>query len=201
MQQADAERLRLVRLRWRLRGAWQWPTFTIAVVADCVLVHLLPISGSATGLVPALLLAGFANLVAVAVLAPLAAIPLRRARRDLPRVIARDYAGTALIVLVAALLALLGALHHPAVVAHRRDVVALSTAVRAYVDQHADASHRQRLARADTLQLDARLYRTCVPGGAGEPALCLVVDTSTSPPGLRVDPSHAPNTTLGHPFG
>ena len=46
------------RLRWRMRGAWLWPSFAIAVFGDAVLMHELPLSGDSTGLFPALLEAG-----------------------------------------------------------------------------------------------------------------------------------------------
>ena len=51
-------------------------------------------AGEGTDLVGGLLLAGFLNLVVVAVLAPLAGTLLRRSRPDLPAVVAGDYAGT-----------------------------------------------------------------------------------------------------------
>ena len=56
---ADGLQTRLRRLRWRLRGAWLWPTFAVAMVVDAVLLHMLPIAGDGgTGWVPAFLLAG-----------------------------------------------------------------------------------------------------------------------------------------------
>ncbi|HWI73270.1 MAG TPA: hypothetical protein VNT55_15040, partial [Baekduia sp.] len=61
------------RLRWRMRGATLWPAFAVAVVADGVLLNELPISGDGgPGLFAAVILAGFANLIVIAVLAPLA---------------------------------------------------------------------------------------------------------------------------------
>src|SRR3954470_13477708 len=86
------------RLRWRLRGAWQWPAFGLAVAVEAVLLDALPVWGDGVGgLVPGVLLAASLNLVVVAVVAPLAGLALRRRRRDLPRAIAADYAGTVLV--------------------------------------------------------------------------------------------------------
>src|SRR5213076_1553554 len=79
------ERASLTRLRWRLRGAWMWPAFVALTVADALLLHQLPIATDGVDVVPALLLAGFLNLVVVAVAAPLAGRLLRRRRPDLPR--------------------------------------------------------------------------------------------------------------------
>ena len=36
------------RLRWRMRGAWQWPAFAVLMVADVILITRLPFyAGSA----------------------------------------------------------------------------------------------------------------------------------------------------------
>ena len=87
------ESVRLRRLRWRLRGAWQWPTFVVLTVVDAVLLVRLPFQGEGADLFGALIVAGFFNVLAVALLAPLGGMLLRRRRRDLPFMIARDYAG------------------------------------------------------------------------------------------------------------
>ena len=55
---------------------------------------MLPISGDGPGgVLPGVLLAGFANLILIAAVAPLAGHWLRRRRPDLPRVVAQNYAG------------------------------------------------------------------------------------------------------------
>lgn len=40
---------RLTRLRWRVRGAWQWPAFVLLTLADAALLHWLPLAGEGTG--------------------------------------------------------------------------------------------------------------------------------------------------------
>jgi len=190
------DRASLRRLRWRLRGAWMWPAFLVLTPVAALLVHANPISGDDTGFVPALLLAGFLNLLAVAVLAPLLALALRRRRPDLPTIVARDDAGAALVVVVTAALAVAGALHAPAVDrAHARER-ARASAVHDFVVGQAPAEYRARLALADTVRIDAALSRTCIPGAAPRRRLCLYVDTSQDPPGIRVDPSRSPNDEL-----
>jgi hypothetical protein len=200
MQHASDERLGLTRLRWRLRGAWQWPTFVVAVGADTLLLHLLPIAGNSTGVAAAALLGLFFNLVAVAVLAPLLGSLLRRVRGDLPRIVARDYAGTALLTATAALIALLGVLHQPAVDAHDRMFRSLSDAVRGFVELRAPAGVQRNVNQADVLQLDAVLFRACVPGPTRR-AWCMLVDTAGPKPRIRLDSSSSPNSTFGHPIG
>src|SRR3954469_23455904 len=78
------------RLRWRMRGAWQWPLFGLLTVADAVLIARLPFAAEGPDALGAILLAGVFNLLVVGVLAPLPALAVRRRRRDLPVVVARD---------------------------------------------------------------------------------------------------------------
>jgi len=69
----QVERLWASRLRWRLRGAWQWPAFGVLTVVDAVLLTRLPFYEEGPGtFVAGLLVATFANLLAVAVIGPLA---------------------------------------------------------------------------------------------------------------------------------
>ena len=78
------ESLWRARLRWRWRGALLWPLFVSLTIVDALLLGRLPLSGEqGTDLVPALLLAGFFNLLVVAVLGPLASVLLHRRRPDL----------------------------------------------------------------------------------------------------------------------
>lgn len=186
------------RLRWRLRGATLWPLFATLTVADAVLLSFLPIAGRHTGLAGGLLLAMFLNLVAVAGLGRAAAAVLRRLRPDLPRVIAEDRAGTALLLVVAAALLTLGLAHAPARRAADRADRVQRDVVRAYVLAHGDPVHRAHLRAMDTEQESDTLFRTCVPGNPahGVPPLCLLVDTDVSPPRVRVDADRTPNRHL-----
>lgn len=191
------ERVWTSRLRWRMRGAWMWPAFAGLTLLDGLALHARPIAGERTDLVSGLLLAAFFNLVVVAVIAPLAGALLRRRRGDLPRVVATDYAGTALMLLVTAGVLAAGAIHHPKVEERQRDFRAQAAAVRTYVVHQAPPAYRANLARADTRRVDAELFRTCVPGPDPERALCLFVDTSQSPPGVKVDPNRETNRSFG----
>ena len=63
------ERLWWTRLRWRMRGAWQWPTFLVLTVVDGVVLSELPFYGAGPGgVLPGALLAGFANLFCICLL-------------------------------------------------------------------------------------------------------------------------------------
>ena len=183
------------RMRWRLRGAWLWPSFVVLTFAEGVALEVLPIAGDGPGgVVPGVLLAGFANLIGVAAIAPLAARRLRRRRPDLPRVIADNYAGTAVLCVLAAAILTLGLVHRPQVLAAEDDLRAQSAAVHDYVVAQAP-EYRDGIALADPMRLEDDLYRTCVPGPDPKRWLCLFVNTEQRPAGVTLDRDRAPNTT------
>jgi hypothetical protein len=173
------ERAWATRLRWRLRGAWLTPLLVVAVLGDALLVHERPLAGDGrTAPVAALLLAGFLNLVALAALAPFLALAVRRVRPDLPVVVARDRAGVALVLLVAAGLLVAGQLHHGAVVRHARALADAHARAIAWIGTYAPAPFRRHLALADTVTIvPGRVFRTCAPDPADGRAWCVVVRT------------------------
>jgi hypothetical protein len=183
------------RLRWRLRGASQWPTFLVLPVVDGVILALLPFyEPGPGGLFPSLLLAGFANLFIVAIAAPLLGRAIRARRPDLPRVVARDYAGTILLAAAAALLLAAGIAHRPAAAAASADRSAVFAAVHAYVLSQ-EPQLQGHLAETDLHQLEPHHYRACVPRRAAHRWLCLFVRTDQHPAGLTLDPSQEPNAS------
>ena len=182
-------------MRWRMRGAWLWPAFVGLTVLDGLMVHALPVSGQGTGLIPALLLAGFINLGAVALIGPLAARLLRRRRRDLPQIVALDYAGTTLLALVLTGLVVVGALHHGDVTRENRATEFAAGAARNYVARHGPREYRSNRTGSSTLRVDpGRLYRTCIAGPNPERPFCVVVHLDTQPPRLVAD-GHEPNSS------
>jgi hypothetical protein len=192
----DTERLWSRRLRWRMRGAWQWPAFALLTVVDAVIISVLPPAGEGLGLFPAFLLAGFFNLFAVAVAAPLTGLLLRRRRPSLPKVVADDRAGTVMLLLVTLVLVAAGVAHHPSVRDAQDDFARQQAAVRRYVHTQAPAQYLRHLAQMDTWKQGPDLYRTCVPGDDPRRHLCLIVDTSGSNVGLRRDPDQQPNARV-----
>jgi hypothetical protein len=186
----------LTRMRWRMKGAWLWPAFVALTLAEAVALERLPVSGDGPGgIVPAVLLAGFANLIVVAAGTPLAGRALRRRRPDLPRAVADNYAGTALLALVAAVIVGAGLVHRPAVVAEQDALRAQAAAVHDYVVSQ-EPRYAPGLALADPLRLEAGLYRTCVPGRDPHRWLCLYVNTTQRPAGVTLDRDRTPNTDL-----
>jgi hypothetical protein len=194
-QPGQVERLWWPRLRWRMRGAWQWPAFALLTPLDAVLLMVLPFYGRGPGsLVGGLLLAGFANLLAVAVVGPLAGARLRRRRPDLPRLVASDYAGAAALLALTCGLLLGGLLHRPAVAAEEDDVAAAVGAAHEYAAAHGGAEYRPGLAAIDAMRVEEDLYRACVPGPEANRSLCVFVTTDRRPPRVTPDADRAPNT-------
>jgi hypothetical protein len=184
------------RLRWRLRGAWLWPTYIVLTLGDALLLHLQPMSGTDTGIVPALLLAGFANTLAIALLAPALGHVLRRRDPSLPVGVARDRAGTVLLVGVTGVFVLFGVLHRGAADGQREAFARQSLAAREYTAGHLPGEFRRHIAQADTLHMGTALYRTCVPGDPGHRPVCLYIHTDESPIRVVRDDSRETNGEL-----
>jgi hypothetical protein len=194
------ERVWWTRLRWRLRGATMWPAFLVALVFDAVLLHWLPISGDvAPDLFAAVLLAFFFNLVAVAVGAPLLGRLVRRRWPGLPKVVADDRAGTALVAATAAVLLGLGLAHRPVVQRQQEAFDTQAAAARTFVLARAPARFRAHVDRMDTWKQGAGLYRTCVPGPNDRRAFCVFVNTRHDPPLVTGDRDQSPNSVLAGP--
>lgn len=199
----QSESLWRSRLRWRWRGALQWPAFIALTFLDAVLLGLLPISGDAgTDVVPALLLAMFFNLLAVALVGPLAAALLRRRRPDLPKVVAQDFTGAGAVLVVTLALLAGGLIHAPVRAEAERDFAAQAEAARRYASARAPEPFRQHARTAmTTLKLEDELYRTCVPGDDPKRWFCMYVSTDSSPPGITVDRNRESNASLNRPGG
>jgi len=191
------ERLWPTRLRWRMRGAWLWPAFFGLTAVDGVLItELPPYEWTPPGLTGGTLLAGFANLFLLAVVAPFAGRALRRRRPDLPRPIAYDYAGAALVAMLTVVILVTGIAHRPAVAAKHDDEAAMFAAVRAYVATHAP-EWDSGLDSVDVRAYAPEVYRACVPGIDPRRWLCLIIDTDRRPVGVVRDGSMEPNSTAG----
>ncbi|HEV2812888.1 MAG TPA: hypothetical protein VGW10_06505 [Solirubrobacteraceae bacterium] len=193
----DVEPLWRSRARWRFRGAVLWPAFWVLTVGDALLLGQLPIAGDGgTAFVPALLLSGFFNLVAVAIVAPVAGHALRRRRRDLPRVVAFDHAGTAMLLCVTGALLVGGLIHRDAVRESRHDLLVQRSAAVAYMQREAPPEYRRSLPATSTIKMEDELFRTCTPGSDPDRWFCVYVATDTSPPGVTADDNRESNESL-----
>ncbi len=193
----DVEPLWRSRVRWRLKGALLWPAFWVLTLLDALLLGRLPIAGDGgTAFVPAVLLSGFFNLIAVAVVAPLVGAALRRRRRDLPGVIAFDYAGTALLLGVTGALLVGGLAHRSALREREHDMIVQRSAALAFMRREAPPEYRRSLPATTTIRMEDELYRTCTPGEDPDRWFCVYVATDTSPPGVTADDNRESNESL-----
>jgi hypothetical protein len=168
----------VARMRWRRRGAWLAPTIAVATVADAVIGHALPPAGETQTLLAAALDGAVLNLIAILLLRPPLSVLLRRRRPDLPRVVARDYSGSAAILTVSAVLLLAGLLHRPSIVAHRNALNDAITRAQAFIGDRAPPEFRRNLQMVSTFAIEpGKIYRTCVRSDDHRRTYCVVVKT------------------------
>ena len=186
----------LRRLRWRMRGAWLWPSFLAAQRRGraCSWTGCRsPARGPASS--RGSLIAGFLNLAAVVVLGSAGGALLRRRRPDLPREVARDTAGAAAVVLVCVALVAAG-LDPPPRRARGPARLRRPGAGRPALPRPPRPA--RRAPERDAGRLDPR-RREPVPDVRAPPrsearAFCLYVNTDQDPPGIKVDTNGAPNS-------
>lgn len=168
----------LVRLRWRRRGAWLWPVFVTATVADGVLGHALPPAGDGESAVAGALAGLVLNLLGVLLLSrPLGAV-LRRARGDLPKPVARNYAGTWVVLAVSASLAVAGLAHRGSVIAHQNALRDATARAQAWIGDRAPSAFRRNVTRLDTYVIEpGSIYRSCALSYTGTRSFCVIVKT------------------------
>jgi hypothetical protein len=174
--QRSGIRSRLARVRWRRRGAWLWPTFVLLTAADAVIGHELPPIGDSQKIFAAVLLGGIFNLLGVIVLSWPLSLVLRRARPDLPALVARDYAGTFVVVAITAALLGAGIAHRSTILQRSTDARDAATRAEAWIGARAPAAFRRDAARLDTLTIEpGRLYRSCVTSADRKRSYCVIV--------------------------
>jgi hypothetical protein len=186
------------RLRWRLTGAWQWPTFVVLTLVDAVVLARLPFAGGRSDLLGCFLAAGFLNLLVVAVVPHVGGALLRRRRRHLPREIAGDQAGAAGLVALAVVLLLGGLIHRPALRASHGEAVRAVSAAIVFAAHRAPPAYRP-LHGADTVRNGPHLFRTCFEGPDPRRDFCVFVRTDEGTPILRRDPDQTPNAAISGP--
>jgi hypothetical protein len=166
----------LARLRWRMHGAWMWPTFIALTLLDGALAHWRPLAGDSQSAISGWLLGLWISLIGIVVLSPLLGMVLRRVRHDMPRVVARDYAGTGVVMVVTAGFLVLGLVHHARVSSDSRALEDATARAESYIGDHAPQQFQINLGSADTLTIQpGTIYRTCVRNRRGTRDYCVVV--------------------------
>jgi len=192
----------LARLRWRRRGAWLWPVFAFMTAVDAVVGNALPPSGDAESLAGAALAGLVVNLLAVLLLSrPLGAL-LRRARGDLPSVVARNYAGTTVVIAVSVVLLTAGLAHHATVVGNQRAMRDAIARAQAWIGDRAPAEFRRNVALLDTFAIQpGSVYRSCAPSDDGARSYCVIVNTLAPFPGGVRFAGYEPNSLFSQGVG
>ncbi len=155
----------LIRMHWRLRGAWMWPAFIVFTVVDGVLLHELPVVGDSAALVGMLILAFVLNLVVVVVVSPTLGALLRRRFKDMPKVVSNDYAGTIGIVVTSIAIATGGLIHHPVVGQDQAAQTDAAEMAQGYIADHVKHAQAYDLRSLSVLPIQPpSRYRVCAVG-------------------------------------
>jgi hypothetical protein len=204
---SSPERFWASRLRWRLRGALQWPAFVVLTLADGLVLDALPPVGTVgLNLIEGVLIATFANLFLVGAAAPFLTRMLveRRAaalasagaegQADIERDVLQDRMATGLLVagLLATIAAGLG--NRPVMVSETEATETNARVVRDFVEHTRSDELIRNLETANTVRLGEGYFRTCIARDDRERFFCLLVDTKKDPPEVVKDPSAEPNT-------
>jgi hypothetical protein len=196
------ERFWPARVRWRLRGAWMWPSFIAVTLLDALILHLLPPIGTGVDLIPAILLATFGNLFLIGAVAPWLA---RRTWKRRPAAepgappkaqleVLTDRIGTGLLMASVLGVIAAGLAARPTVVSETEDTERNAKAFRMLVLNRGDNELIRNLETANTVRLGEDFFRTCVARDDRRHYFCAFIDTSKNPPDVDVDGSAEPNS-------
>lgn len=202
---STGERFWTRRLRWRFRGAWQWPVFGVLTLVDGLILHELSPTGADVDLFLGVILASFGNLFLAGVLAPWLARRLVSRQRQgeaatgvagPPAEVVHDRIGTAFLVCGALALLVSGLALQPVIVSETEATEENARLVQDYVEAHATEEVRRNLGTANTIRLGEGFFRTCIALDDRTEAFCLLVDVNEDPASVREDPNPVPNDEL-----
>jgi hypothetical protein len=200
------ERFWTRRLRWRLRGALQWPVFVVVTLLEgIVLAELPPVAFRDMDFVLGVIIATFANLFLVGVVAPFLTRRLvaRRASAvsEVEREVLRDRAGAMLLAAGLAAALVSGLANRPVIVSETEATEENARAVREFVNRSDSPELRRNLETANTIRLGEGFFRTCIARDDRRRYVCVFVDTTREPTSIRRDASAEPNSALTRPGG
>jgi hypothetical protein len=195
------ERFWPTRMRWRLRGAWMWPTFVVATLLDALLLHRLSPVREGIDPIPALLIATFSNLILIGAVAPWLARRIWKHRRAAQEgapakaqlEVLSDRMGTALLVagVFGALAA--GLANRPLIVVETDQREHGAKLLEDFVEAHGSAELRRNLEASDTRRYADGYYRSCIPHDDRQRASCFFIDVRDGRSVIQPDPSQIPN--------
>jgi hypothetical protein len=189
-------------MRWRLRGAWQWPAYALLTVLDAVILHELPPVREGVAFVPALIVSSFGNLFLMGAVAPWLA--KRLAQREhaangngiplsVRTEVLKDRSAAVLLVIATFGLLIAGLGNQPAVVAETEDVEDAIGLLERYVAANAPREIQRNLEIVNTDRLEEGFFRMCINYDERDRAWCVFVNVKAEPPTVVRDPSEVPN--------
>ena len=205
------ERFWASRLRWRLRGAWMWPVFVAATLADGFVLHKLPplrfgFSEVGLSLIAGIIIATFGNLILVGAIAPWLArrlvqrqqtTPSSAVSREALREVTTDRVGTALLAVGFVGVLASGLASIPLINGETDDRNRAARALVDYVEVHAPAQIRRNQDRGavETARLGSGYFRSCIPFDDRRRSYCVFIDVNKRPARVKKDPSAESNAT------
>lgn len=177
------------RLRWRLRGALMWPVFAVLTIADGLVLHFLPPNTSGVRIVPGLIIASFANLFLIGVVAPFFARRLAsreraahryEGREPLPPEVLLDRSASILLAVAAIGLTVAGLGNRPVIVSETKATEDNAKLVERYVNAHGTPEVKANLQTANSKRLAEGYFRTCINLNDRSKAFCMFVNTKTN---------------------
>ena len=190
------------RVRWRLRGAWMWPSFVVLTLVDGFLIHhLSPVGREPLDLVLAIIVATFGNIVLIGAIGPWlarrtwkhrpAADPGTPAKAQLE--VLTDRMGTALLVAGTFGLLVAGLANRPTIVVETNQRERAAKLLEDYVEAHGTDELRRNLEASDTRRYADGYYRSCIPHDDRQRATCFFIDVRKKRARFDRDPSELPN--------
>jgi hypothetical protein len=189
------------RMRWRLRGAWMWPSFVVLTLVDGLLLHRLSPVREGIDLIPAILLATFGNIVLVGAVGPWLARRMWKRRPaadpDAPPKaqleVLTDRVGTGLLVASVVGILAAGLANRPTIVVETDQRERAARLLEDYVDAHGSDELRRNLEASDTRRYADGYYRSCIPHDDRERWTCFFIDVRKKKARFDRDPSQLPN--------
>ena len=189
------------RMRWRLRGAWMWPSFIALTLLDGLLLHLLPPVREGIEIIPGILLATFGNLILIGAVGPWLARRMWKRREAAepgapPKAqleVLSDRIGTGLLVASVFGILAAGLAARPLIVVETDQRERGAKALEDFVNVHGSAELRRNLEASDTARLADGYYRSCIPHDDRRRWSCYFIDARKKRTTLIPDPSQLPN--------
>jgi hypothetical protein len=189
-------------MRWRLRGAWQWPAYALLTILDAVILHGLPPVREGVDFVPALIVSSFGNLFLMGAVAPW--LGKRLAEREhaaggngIPLAVRaevlKDRSAAVLLVIATVGLLAAGLGNRPAVVAETNDLEDAIDLLESYVAAHAPPEIQRNIDIANSDRLEEGFFRMCINYDERDRAWCVFVNVKAEPPTVVRDTNETPN--------